>query len=300
MNRLLDRLQGYVLASVRILVGMMWLANVHWKVPGDFGEVTGGGLYKYAAAGGENAPLSIYRWATNEIILPNFAAFGWFTLLSELTLAALLIFGFKSRLAALSGAAMAVPIMLSVIYYPRADEWSWAYLLMIGIHLVLAVTPSGEQLGLDGALQRGGTGKSLGLLGAVGVIIGAAGLYVARAGDFAGSKMYLLGSDAGFDNGEKLVRRWELKFVWFNPLWAILTIICALLLIAGARVSAAAIAGSLGFAVLALVALVQRTYDYARDDGQIQRIASGSNVAMWGGFALAGLLLARRNMRRVS
>jgi hypothetical protein len=112
--------------------------------------------------------------------------------------------------------------------------------------------------------------------------------------------MYLLGSDAGFLDGEKLVRRWELKFVWFNPLWAIATIICALLLIAGARVSAAAIAGSLGFALLAVVALVQRTYDYARDDGQIQRIASGSNVAMWGGFALAGLLLARQSMRRVN
>jgi hypothetical protein len=47
----LDRqASGFVIGGVRILAGLLWLANIHWKVPGDFGEDNGGGLYKYSAS----------------------------------------------------------------------------------------------------------------------------------------------------------------------------------------------------------------------------------------------------------
>ena len=55
-------------------------------------------------------------------------------------------------------------------------------------------------------------------------VIGLLGLFVARSVDFASRQAALLGSDAGFIDGDRLVRRWELKFLWFNPLWALLTI----------------------------------------------------------------------------
>ena len=301
MNRehISSRLQLGTIGGVRILAGLMWLANLHWKVPTDFGESNGGGLYKYIAAGAQNAPLAPYRWALREIVLPNFQLFGWFTLISETLVAALLLIGYRSRLVALTGALMAIPIGLSVIYYPKADEWAWSYLLMIGLHLLLWAVPSGDHLGVDGVLASSPQRARRSLLypGAVGVAVGVCGLFVARSVDFAGKSAALLGSDAGFVVDGKLTRRWELKFLFFNPMWALLTIVCGVLVIAGTRaVVAIAFAGAAGFAVLALVTFVQQTFNYLRSDGAVQKISTGTNVALWLGLALAAGLFARRSM----
>ena len=292
-----ERARGYTIGGVRILAGLLWLANLHWKVPADFGESNGGGLYKYVAAGAQNAPLAPYRWALRELVLPNFQAFGWFTLISETLVAALLLMGYRSRWAALAGAAMAVPIGLSVLYYPKADEWAWSYLLMIGLHLLLWAVPSGDHFGVDGVLagppER--SNRALRSSGIVAVVVGVLGLLVARSIDFSGRAVALLGSDAGFSNADGgVTRRWELKFLFFNPLWALLTISLGVLLVVGSRKVVLAYASAGGFAVLALVAFIQQTFDYLRDDGAVQKIATGTNVAFWGGLALASALFARR------
>lgn len=292
-----ERAQGYTIGGVRILAGLMWLANLHWKVPTDFGQSNGGGLYKYVAAGAENAPLAPYRWALRELVLPNFQAFGWFTLISETIVAALLLIGYRSRIVALAGAAMAVPIGLSVLYYPNADEWAWSYLLMIGLHLLLWAVPSGDHLGVDGVLagppER--SNRALRSTGIVAVVVGVFGLIVARSVDFTGRGVALLGSDAGFTNADGgLTRRWELKFLFFNPLWAVLTIVFGVLLIVGSRKLVLASVAAGGFAALALIVFIQQTFDYLRDDGAVQKIATGTNVAFWGGLALASAMFARR------
>jgi uncharacterized membrane protein YphA (DoxX/SURF4 family) len=275
----------------------MWLANLHWKVPGKFGEDTGGGLYKYIAAGAENAPLAPFRWALDSIVLPNFAAFGWFTLLSETAVAALLLVGYRTRLVALVGAALTIPIGLSVIYYPKADEWSWAYLLMFGIHVLLWAAAGNEGMSVDTALRAGRGGAALRNAGIVTAVIGVLGLWVARSVDFAGRSVALLGSDAGFTNADgTLVRRAELKFLFFNPLWALLTAVAGVLLIAAARRAVLAYAGGGLLAAMAVVAQVQGTYIYARDDGAMQKISTGTNVALWAGLALWAILIARRGI----
>jgi len=117
--------------------------------------------------------------------------------------------------------------------------------------------------------------------------------------DFAGRAVKLLGSDAGFADGDRIVRRWELKFLWFNPLWAVLTVIFAGLVLAGSRRVLMAFAGAAGFGALAVVAFVLRTFDYQRDDAAVQRISTGANVALWGGLALAAALIARHSVDRV-
>jgi len=91
-----------------------------------------------------------------------------------------------------------------------------------------------------------------------------------------------------------LVRRWELKLLWFNPLWALLTIACGVLLIVGGRKAVVAWAGAVALGALAVVVFLQQTFDYVRDDGVIQKVSTGSNVAFWGGLALAAGLFARR------
>ncbi|MEO6570246.1 MAG: TQO small subunit DoxD, partial [Ilumatobacteraceae bacterium] len=177
------RCRGAALGLARIAVGLLWLANLHWKVPNDFGEASGGGLYKYSASVSRHSPFAPFTWITEQIILPNFQFFGWFTLITETLLAALLLIGYRTKLVALAGAAMAVPIMLSVIYYDRADEWSWSYLLMIAAHVLLYASDAGGHLGVDGVLRRDASAARRGLmqLGVVTTAIGVAGLVVARS-----------------------------------------------------------------------------------------------------------------------
>lgn len=297
LMRRVERLDGAGIVAARLIAALMWLANLHWKVPGDFGEDNGGGLYKYIASGAANAPFAPFRWAMREIVLPNFAAFGWFTLLSEIVVAALLLVGYRTRLVALAGAGLAIPIGLSVLYYPKADEWSWSYLLMIGLHLAIAANPrSGRVWGSDGvsAGSAAAARRSLLPVGIVTVVVGLLGWFVSRSADFAGRGVKLLGSDAGFVADGKLVRRWELKFLFFNPLWALLTIVLGALLIAAIREIRLAWVAAAGFGALALVALIQGHWDYLRDDGAVQRIASGTNVALWAGLAVAAAVAARR------
>ncbi|MEO6654356.1 MAG: TQO small subunit DoxD [Ilumatobacteraceae bacterium] len=286
-----------IIGAARILAGLLWLANLHWKVPPDFGERGGGGLYKYAASVSRHSPFAPFTWVVEEIILPNFRVFGWITLCVELALAMLLLVGYRTRWVALIGAAMTVPILLSTIYYDGADEWSWAYFMMIGLHLLLFATAAGYSVGLDGVLAARRPERSQRALlatGVVAVVVGIVGLYVARNIGFSGSRVALLGSDAGFTNADgNLVRRWELKFVWFNPLWATLTIAFGAALVAGARSRIAGWIAAGGFGAMAVVVLVSETFDYVRADGSVQVIATSPNAAMWGAFAVVAGLLTR-------
>lgn len=295
-----ERSRGAVLGAGRIMVGLMWLANLHWKVPPDFGQDTGGGLFKYSASVSRHSPFAPFTWITEQIIVPNFTFFGWVVLIAETVVAALLLIGYRTRLAALAGAGLAVPILFSVLYYDRADEWSWSYLLMIAAHLLIYASTTDRSLDLDSALSGGENRvrSALRVVGAVTTVVGMLGLFVARSVDFAGSRVTLLGSDAGFvnDAGE-IVRRWELKFLWFNPLWALITIAAGLAVLAGDRVTAAGrVAGAVLMSAGAVV-LVIGQFDYVRDDGSVQVISTASNTAVWWGLGLAVLLLDGRLRR---
>jgi thiosulfate dehydrogenase [quinone] large subunit len=297
----LDRhARGAIAGTARIIVGLMWLANLHWKVPPGFGETSGGGLYKYSESVTRNSPFAPFTWFTEQVVLPNFALFGWVTILVETTVAVLLLAGYRTKLAALVGAAMTIPIMLSVLYYDRADEWSWAYLLMFAAHLLIYASDAGAHLGLDGVLRRSGAAahRAVTIAGALAVVIGLAGLWVSRSVDVAGRTVALLGSDAGFVNDQgELVRRWELKFMWFNPLWAVLTIALGALAVAATRLPWAARAAGAGFTVLAIAVFAMQHVDYLRDDDVLQRIGTSANAAVWAVFALV-ILVADRAHRR--
>jgi hypothetical protein len=43
---------------------------------------------------------------------------------------------------------------------------------------------------------------------------------------------------------------------------------------------------------------ITETFDYVRADGQVQIVSTASNAALWGAFALAAALLARRIVSR--
>jgi len=135
-----------ILAGFRILLGALWISNLGWKEPPEFGA-----LKNFTSLAVSHPVWSPYSSLVENVILPNFTPFGWFTLLAEAALGAFLLIGLGTRFWALVGAAMSVAITLSVIKAPH--EWPWAYYLMIGAHLAVFASAAGRTWGLDGLVR---------------------------------------------------------------------------------------------------------------------------------------------------
>lgn len=139
---------------LRITAGLLWLSNVSWKVPPNFGDSgdSCSGLCGYVESGIEHPVAPGYPWVLENLVQPNFTAFGWTVLIAEFLLAALLLSGTFTRAAALVGLIQSAAIGLSVANAP--DEWYWAYLLMMVLHLAVFATAAGRHGGVDGILRR--------------------------------------------------------------------------------------------------------------------------------------------------
>ena len=172
------RLERLVLSSVRIGLGLMWLVNVGWKVPPDFGESSGTGLFRFTRAAVEHQVFAPYAALVRNLVLPNFRLFGWLVLIVEASLGAFLLLGWRTRIWAFIGVAQSVAIGLSVLNLDH--EWPWSYYLMVLAHLAVFATAKPPAGGLDRALltepgrRRGGA-----VLAAVAVVGGLGGLIAA-------------------------------------------------------------------------------------------------------------------------
>ena len=134
-------------AALRVVLGLMWLYNVSWKRPPDFGQDAGRGLFKFTSYAVSHPVLAPYSWVVEHVVLKHFAMFGWLVLASETGLAVLLLTGTWLRLAAALGVAQSVAIALSVAYAP--GEWPWSYWLMIGAHLAILFSSAGRVLSVE-------------------------------------------------------------------------------------------------------------------------------------------------------
>ena len=128
--------------ALRWTAALLWLANVNWKVPPDFGRSGSRctALCRYVEAGAEFPVAPGSAWFFDNVASPNLAAFGWITLVGESVLVALLASGRFVRTAAVLGMAMSAGIGLAVAN--AQHEWYWSYLLMIALHLAILVTAS--------------------------------------------------------------------------------------------------------------------------------------------------------------
>lgn len=166
---------------VRILVGLMWLYNVAWKRPPDFGEANMGGLYAFTHYAVSNPVFPPFSWVIEHLVLPNFTAFGWGVFVAETALAVALLSGSWVRLAALLGVVQSAAIGLSVARAP--NEWPWSYALMVAVHLLLLFSGAGRYLAVDAVRARLSDGTTLArfwgglsvLMGVLVIVIGGLG-----------------------------------------------------------------------------------------------------------------------------
>jgi uncharacterized membrane protein YphA (DoxX/SURF4 family) len=272
------KVQPLIIGAMRVVVGMLWLSNLEWKRPGNFGQQKGNGLYKYVASAIERPVFPPYSWFLEHVVVKQYSLFGWITLITEATIAALLLTGYFTRIASLVGAMLSVSIAMSVLTYTKAYEWPWSYYLMFAIHLLLFASNAGQHVGVDGVRRRGAEAARRAhiVLGSVGVGVGVLGLIVARSNDFAAKQGSLLGWKFG-----------ELKVLWFNPLSALLTIAFGAAVAAGAilRQRAITLGGATGFAVLAvLVVFLWRDGASGWTGGFLG--ATGGTMAFWAALAI--------------
>jgi uncharacterized membrane protein YphA (DoxX/SURF4 family) len=141
----------WALAALRVFTGVLWLANLSWKLPPDFGRDDPEGLLYNVELAEEHAVFGFLQTFMREVVIPNFTAFGWLVFLVEATVGTLLVLGLFTRLAALAGLVQALLITLLVVRAP--DEWFWTYAMFLAIHAVLFLTPAAARLSLD-ALVR--------------------------------------------------------------------------------------------------------------------------------------------------
>lgn len=146
-----DRFAQVAIVVTRITVAFLWIQNTRWKIPPDFGEEAGRGLYAYTNAAIEHEVFGPYAALVENVILPNLTFFGWIVLLTEAAIGATLLVGFATRLMGLVAVGQAAAIFLSVSQSPA--EWPWSYYLMMVGGLVLAGIGAGRVLGLDAVLR---------------------------------------------------------------------------------------------------------------------------------------------------
>ena len=137
---------------LRITVGLLWLDNLSWKHPPDFGSKDRSGLYHFTSLAVEHPVFAPYSSLVKNVILPHFAIFGWAAFLVEIGLAVFLLLGLATRLWAVIGVAQSIAIYLSVGASPH--EWKWSYFLMVAAHLAVLGLAAGRVWGVDALFRR--------------------------------------------------------------------------------------------------------------------------------------------------
>jgi thiosulfate dehydrogenase (quinone) large subunit len=164
-----SRLSAFLIAATRVGVALMWIDNVSWKIPPNFGEGDPPRmLYRWTLQGVEHEVFAPWSRFVETAVLPNFALFGWFVLAAEASLGAFLLIGLFTRFWALVGIAQTGAITLSALNAPH--EWHWSFLLMFLVHIALFAT---ERLDYTAA-RAGLLIATVGLTGALARVVWAA------------------------------------------------------------------------------------------------------------------------------
>ncbi len=141
-----DRI-AWVFVSLRVFMGVLWLSNLSWKLPPDFGRNDPRGLM-YSFRQAEHYALSepLRRFMAH-VVIPHFTLFGWQVFLVELVAGVLLLLGWHTRVGAVIGLLQAIAITVLTVRAP--NQWFWGFALFIAVSLVLVVVPCNMRFSVD-------------------------------------------------------------------------------------------------------------------------------------------------------
>jgi uncharacterized membrane protein YphA (DoxX/SURF4 family) len=146
---------GRAIAIVRVLTGVIFVAEGWGKVAGEF--VRGG----FSESVGETAAGAWPFWSSflRSVVLPNSGAFAWFFAAAELALGTALVLGLLTRAAAVGGILLMSILLLGQTNVEGADWTRWLtagltskFALLLLWLLLLA--DAGRTWGLDSRLRE--------------------------------------------------------------------------------------------------------------------------------------------------
>lgn len=152
--RVVEQVSGASPVILRLTAAYLWLSNLGWKLPPDFGRSDGRcrGLCGFVQAGVDHPVLPPFSWLLEHAVSPHLAAFGYLTLGIEFSLAVLLLSGTLTRGTAVLGFVQSAFIGMSVANAP--NEWYWSYALMAALHIAVFATAGGRRMGVDALLRQ--------------------------------------------------------------------------------------------------------------------------------------------------
>ena len=140
-----------VLAALRVFVGLVWLANLSWKLPPSFGRHDARGLLYSFRVAEHWAVIQPLRHVVRDVVIPHFTLFGWLVFTVELVAGVLLTFGVAARVGALVGTGQA--LIISALVAPAPKEWVFGYAMFVILNALPLVAPTTARLSLEHTLR---------------------------------------------------------------------------------------------------------------------------------------------------
>src|SRR5258708_30725287 len=97
--RPMNTIAGLALTVIRVLLGLFWLGQQTWKPPPTFGCPSGGFCF-WLDQEIQHPLIPLFADFLRAVIPPNAIAFGWLTLLEEVSIRFALLFCVFTRLRA--------------------------------------------------------------------------------------------------------------------------------------------------------------------------------------------------------
>ena len=139
-----------VLAGLRILVGLTWLAAIAALRPSGFGVATRDGLWHALAAADRHA-LEPARTIAHAA-LPHPSIVGWSVLGLCGMAGILLLVGWHTTIGGAIGTLLAVVVAATLVGQP--GESTWALAMLVALNATTLAAPTNLRVSLDAALGR--------------------------------------------------------------------------------------------------------------------------------------------------
>lgn len=157
-NYLPDRVGRYGMVLVRIIFGYLWITQLAWKMPPQFGcpadfavststSARTTGLCDWVGLMASYSKVPAHGAFVKNFVIPNISWMGWLIWLMEAFIAISLILGLLTRLGGLVGFLQSVNLYIGLTALPF--EWYWTYGMMYTLSLVFICVPAGRFLGVD-------------------------------------------------------------------------------------------------------------------------------------------------------